>query len=307
MADRENTLIVLVGPTASGKTDLAIELAGRLHTEIISADSRQFYKEIPIGTAAPDQEQLAKIPHHFIGHLSVTDDYNVSRFEQDVLYLLEAKFQQYRQMIMVGGSGLYINAVCRGIDELPDPDKELRRKLNSLYAGEGIGVLQKKLKELDPEYYEVVDRNNPKRLLRALEVCMQTGTTYTSLRKNRGKKRDFRILKVGLEMERSLLNDRIHRRTDLMFAQGWLDEARAVYPQKQLNALNTVGFKEIFDYFDGNIALEDAKEKIKTNTRRFAKRQMTWFKRDKDIRWFDPTQPGVANEIMDYLTSVSGK
>jgi len=307
VADRENTLIVLVGPTASGKTDLAIELAGRLHAEIISADSRQFYKEIPIGTAAPDQEQLASVPHHFIGHLSVADDYNVSRFEQDVLHLLDAKFQKYRQMIMVGGSGLYINAVCRGIDELPDPDKELRHKLNSLYAGEGIGVLQKKLKELDPEYYEVVDRNNPKRLLRALEVCMQTGTTYTSLRKNKGKPRDFRIVKIGLEIERSLLNERISSRTEQMFDQGWLEEARAVYSQKHLNALNTVGFKEIFDYFDGKMSLEEAREKIKTNTRRFAKRQMTWFKRNKDIRWFNPTQPGVVNEIMDYLTSVTGK
>ncbi len=306
MADRENTLIVLVGPTASGKTGLAIELASRLDTEIISADSRQFYKEIPIGTAAPGKGQLESRPHHFIGHLSIRDDYNVARFEQDVVQLLEKKFLQYPRMIMAGGSGLYIDAVCRGIDDLPDPDEKLRVELNSLFAKEGIEALQKKLKELDPEYYDEVDRQNPKRLLRAIEVCLQTGSTYTSLRRNEGKQRDFRIVKIGLDMERSQLNERINNRTEQMFEEGWLEEARAVYPYRHLNALNTVGFKEIFAFFEGKMTMEEAKEKIKTNTRRFAKRQMTWFKRDKDIRWFDSSRTGVVNEVMDYLASVSG-
>jgi len=301
LAGNENTLIVLVGPTASGKTGLAIEVAARLHTEIISADSRQFYKEIPIGTAAPDEEQLAGIRHHFVGQLSVVDDYNVARFEQDVLYLLEDKFRHHRQMLMVGGSGLYINAVCEGIDSLPDPDPGIRRNLNTLYEKEGIEPLKHKLKELDPEYYQIVDLNNPKRLLRAIEVCLQTGTTYTSLRKNKPKSKDFGIAKIGLDIERSLLNERINKRTELMFEQGWLEEARTVYPQKHLNALNTVGFKEIFKYFDGEISLEEAKEKIKTNTRRYAKRQMTWFKKDKEIRWFNATKENLAENVMDYL------
>ena len=303
MTNKKNTLIVLVGPTASGKTDLAIKLAEKLGTEIVSADSRQFYREIPIGTAAPDKEQLAAVPHHFIGHLSVTDDYNVSRFEQDVLRLLEEKFRHYRQMIMVGGSGLYIDAVCRGIDDLPDPDPEIRRKLNALFEREGIEALRTKLKELDPEYYEIVDLGNPKRLLRAIEVCMQTGATYTSLRRNEPKEREFNIVKIGLEMERSMLNERINRRTEMMFENGWLKEAEAVYPLKHLNALNTVGFKEIFAYFDGSMTLEEAKEKIKTNTRRFAKRQMTWFKKDKEIRWFDASRENLTDAVLKTLTS----
>jgi tRNA dimethylallyltransferase len=301
LINKENTLIVLVGPTASGKTDLAIYLAKKLKTEIVSADSRQFYKEIPVGTAAPDEKQLAVVPHHFVGHLSVRDEYNVSHFEQDVLQLLEEKFQHHRQMIMVGGSGLYIDAVCKGIDELPDPDPAIRKELNELFEQEGIETLRRKLKELDSEYYEIVDRNNPKRLLRAVEVCLQTGSTYTSLRKNEPKERPFDIMKIGLDMERGLLNERINRRTEIMFEQGWLREAEAVYPLKNLNALNTVGFKEIFAFFDGRMTFEEAKEKIKTNTRRFAKRQMTWFKKDKDIRWFDAAGGQLASDVMAYL------
>ena len=284
----ENTLIVIVGPTASGKTGLAIELAQRLNTEIISADSRQFYKEIPIGTAAPTKEQLREVKHHFIGNLSITDNYNVSQFEADVLQLLEKKWKEHHQMIMVGGSGLYVNAVCKGIDELPDPDETLRATLNSLYKQNGIEALQQKLKKIDPEYYEVVDIHNPKRLLRAIEVCLQTGNTYTSLRKNKPKSRNFRILKIGLEIDRGLLNERINRRADEMIKNGWLDEAKSVYSFKHLNALNTVGYKEMFAFFDAKLALEEAIEKIKTNTRRFAKRQMTWFKKDRDIKWFNP-------------------
>ena len=294
----QKTLIVIVGPTASGKTGLAIELAKKLHTEIISADSRQFFKEIPIGTAAPTEEQLNAVPHHFIGNLTISESYNVSQFEEDVLELLADKWQEQDRMILVGGSGLYVNAVCRGIDSLPDTDEELRIKLNELYEKNGIKALQFKLKALDPEYYEIVDVNNPKRLLRAIEVCLQTGKTYTSFRKNKPKARDFRVIKIGLEIERDTLNKRINNRTDEMMQSGWIEEARSVYPYRELNALNTVGFKELFAYFDGEMTLEEATEKIKTNTRRFAKRQMTWFKKDPEIQWFSPKD---KNQIFNYL------
>ena len=284
------------------KTDTAIELAEKLNTEIISADSRQFYKEIPIGTAAPGSEQLSKIQHHFVGHLSITDNYNVSNFEQDVIKLLEEKFKQNKLMILAGGSGLYIDTVCKGIDELPDPDEKLRSNLNRMYENEGVEALRNKLKELDPEYYKIVDLNNPKRLLRAIEVCMQTGSTYTSLRKNKSKTRDFRIVKIGLEIDRGILNDRINKRTDIMLDNGWLEEARSLYSNRHLNALNTVGYKELFAYFDDKMSFKEAKEKIKTNTRRFAKRQMTWFKKDKEIRWFKPEQKeDILNCLSDIL------
>ncbi len=301
MISKNKTLVVIVGPTASSKTDIAIELAEKLNTEIISADSRQFYKEIPIGTAAPNSEQLERAHHHFIGHLSITDKYNVSRFEQDVLQLLEEKFKHNKFLILVGGSGLYVDAVCKGIDELPDPDEKLRSDLNRMYEIEGLEVLRSKLKELDPEYYDIVDLNNPKRLLRAIEVCMQTGSTYTSLRKNKRKPRDFKILKIGLEIDRGILNERINKRTEIMMDNGWLEEAMSVHPHKHLNALNTVGYKELFSYFDNKMSFEDAKEKIKTNTRRFAKRQMTWFKKDKEIRWFNPSEKGSVTRIIEII------
>lgn len=302
MISNDKTLVVIVGPTASGKTDIAIELAEKLNTEIISADSRQFYKEIPIGTAAPDSEQLEKVQHHFVGHLSITDNYNVSRFEQDVLQLLEEKFKHNKLMILVGGSGLYIDVVCNGIDKLPDPDEKLRNDLNGMFKNEGIETLRSKLKELDPEYYDIVDLNNPKRLLRAVEVCIQTGSTYTSLRKNKRKPRNFRIVKIGLEIDRGILNERINKRTEIMMDNGWLEEAMSVHPNKHLNALNTVGYKELFAYFEGKMSFEEAKEKIKTNTRRFAKRQMTWFKKDKEIRWFDPSQKGLIDNLLEYIS-----
>ena len=301
MIRKEKTLIVVVGPTASGKTDIAIELAEKLNTEIISADSRQFYKEIPIGTAAPNSEQLKKIDHHFIGHLSIADKYNVSQFEQNVLQHLKEKFKHKQLMILVGGSGLYIDAVCKGIDELPDPDEKLRSNLNRMYENEGVEALRNKLKELDPEYYKIVDLNNQKRLLRAIEVCMQTGSTFTSLRKNKRKPRNFRIVKIGLEIDRSILNERINKRTEIMIDNGWLEEAMSVYPHKHLNALNTVGYKEMFAHFDGEMSIEEAKEKIKTNTRRFAKRQMTWFEKDKEICWFNPTEKACVTGIMEMI------
>ncbi|UBM61063.1 tRNA (adenosine(37)-N6)-dimethylallyltransferase MiaA [Candidatus Sulfidibacterium hydrothermale] len=286
----KKTLLVILGPTASGKTGVAIRLAKYLKTEIISADSRQFYREIPIGTAAPTEEQLREVPHHFVGNLSLQDDYNVSRFERDVLKLLEQKFRQHEVIIMAGGSGLYIDAVCKGIDALPDPDPQLRQTLEKQWKQQGIAMLQQQLEELDPDYYAVVDRQNPKRLMRAIEVCLQTGKKYSELRLNRPAERDFRILKIGLNLPRQELFERIHQRTDQMLENGWLEEARRVLPFREKNALNTVGYKELFAFFDGKMTLEEAVEKIKTNTRRYAKRQLTWFKRDTDIHWFSPEE-----------------
>lgn len=292
------TLIVVVGSTAVGKTSVSIQLAKKYNADIISADSRQFYREIPIGTAAPSIEEMEGVKHHFVGNLSVSDYYNVSKFETDVLNLLKDYFRQNEIMIMVGGSGLYINAVCNGIDELPDIDENLREQLNNLYQKEGLKALQDKLLTLDPEYYKKVDINNPKRLLRALEVCMQTGQTYTSLRKGNAVKRPFNIIKIGLELPRKQLNDRIERRVYSMLEEKWLDEAKSVYHLKNVNALNTVGYKELFKYLNGDWDYDTAIDKIKVNTRRFAKRQMTWFKRYEDISWFSPKE---LNNIIEYI------
>jgi tRNA dimethylallyltransferase len=291
------TLIVLLGPTASGKTSLAIALAQHFNTEIISADSRQFYKEIPIGTAAPDAHQLALVKHHFVGHLSVKDNYNVYRFEQDVLKLLEKGFQTNDVFVMAGGSGLYIDAVCEGIDELPDPDPALRSSLEILWKEQGIEALQQKLKALDPVYFQTVDLNNSKRLMRAIEVCLQTGKPYSQQRLNKGKERSFQVIKIGLEVPRETLNHRINQRAEEMIKRGWIDEAKAVFPLRYLNALNTVGYKELFSYFDGERTLEEAMEKIKTNTRRYAKRQMTWFRKHKNNHWFAPKK---VEEIIGF-------
>ena len=301
MSKLENkTLIVLLGPTASGKTDLAVALAQHFKTEIISADSRQFYKELPIGTAAPTIEQLALVKHHFVGQLSVRDNYNVFRFEQDVLKLLEEAFQSHDVFVMVGGSGLYIDAVCNGIDDLPDPDPVLRDSLKKLLEEQGIEALQEKLKALDPDYFKNVDLNNSKRLMRAIEVCVQTGKPYSKQRLNKGKERPFNILKIGLDVPREILNQRINQRTDEMMKSGWIEEAKAVFPIRHLNALNTVGYKELFKYFDGDWTLDQATEKIKTSTRRYAKRQMTWFRKDKSIHWFEP---GKVEEIIGFCQS----
>jgi len=298
LSQSKKTLIIVMGPTASGKTTRAIEIAKFFNTEIISADSRQFYKEIPIGTAAPDSTQLNEIRHHFVGHLSINDLYNVSRFESDVISLLNSKFKSHDVMVMTGGSGLYIDAVCSGIDELPDPDEKIRNELEELFEQQGLSALHTKLELLDPEYFNQVDKNNPKRLIRAIEICEQTGKTYTELRKNKSRKRDFNIIKIGLKVPRHELVERIHRRTDQMISQGLLQEAEKVYPLKHLNALNTVGYKELFSYFDGIWDMETAIEKIKTNTRRFAKRQMTWFRKDVEINWF-PTDK--ISEIIEFI------
>ena len=297
---KKKILIVVLGPTASGKTGMAIALAKHFGTEIISADSRQFYREIPIGTAAPTNEQRKLVPHHFVGNLSLNDDYNVSRFEREVLDLLRKKFQRHDVMVMAGGSGLYINAVCNGIDDLPDPDPGLRETLRKQWLQQGIGVLQNQLRVLDPEYFMQVDRQNPKRLMRAIEVCLQTGKKYSELRLNKPVKRNFNILKIGLDLPRKELFDRIHRRTDNMFSLGWMEEAKSVLPYRHTNALNTVGYKELFAYFDGVLSLAEAIEKIKTNTRRYAKRQLTWFNRDPEIHWFSADD---QKKILEFVVS----
>jgi tRNA dimethylallyltransferase len=293
------TLIVILGPTAIGKTALSIKLARHFNTEIISSDSRQLFKEMKIGTAVPSTEELNSVKHHFIGNLSISDYYNVSKFEKEALHKLDDIFLKNNLAIMVGGSGLYIDAVCKGIDDLPDPDRKLRHEINEIFKSSGIETLQKKLKELDPEYYLIVDLKNPKRLMRAIEVCLQTGKTYTSLRKNKTGKRDFNIIKIGLNCEREKLFDRINLRVDKMINEGLLDEVKELYKHKNLNSLNTVGYKEIFDFLDNKTSFEQAIENIKTNTRRYAKRQLTWFKRDEVIKWFHPTE---KNEIILYLS-----
>ena len=303
-SDSTAILIVITGPTAVGKTLLSTELAKTLSAEIISADSRQFYREMKIGTARPSDDLLQLVPHHFIGHLSVRDYYNVSRYETDVLSKLDQIFQKSSCVLLVGGSGLYINAVCHGIDELPDPDDTLREQLKELYRKEGLQGLQKKLNELDPVYFQQVDQSNPKRLLRAIEVCLTTGLTYTALRKNQPKPRNFRIIKVGLQRDRDDLNQRINNRVEDMMQEGLLEEVKELLPYRNLNALNTVGYRELFDYLDGKYSLDEAVEKIKTNTRRFAKRQMTWFRKDREITWFHPDDVHLIHKLIQQQIKI---
>ena len=298
MTIEKKLLVVLCGPTASGKTTVAVELAKFLKTEIISADSRQFYEDMKIGTAYPSESQLAEVPHHFVGHLLVTDSYNVSRFEKDALDRLDVLFNTYPVVILTGGSGLYIHDVCQGMDVLPDPDPHLRAELKEILAGKGIQALQEKLLGLDPIYYQTVDLNNASRLIRALEICITTGLPYSSLRSQKPRPRPFKVLKIGLELSREELNKRIDERVDRMLADGWLDEARDLYKFRDCNALNTLGYKEIFEHFAEKMRYSEAIEKIKTNTRRYAKRQMTWFRKDKEIHWFSPDHISSILELI---------
>lgn len=304
MTNSDKTLIIVTGPTAVGKTSLTIELAKIFSTEIISADSRQFYREMKIGTAPPSPQELNEVKHHFIGHLSIHDSYNVSKFETDAISLLNNLFCNHDKVLMTGGSGLYINAVINGIDDLPDPDESTRAFLKSLYTEDGISSLRKLLKELDPEYYEQVDLKNHSRLLRALEVCMTTGEKFSALRKNSKKERNFNCILVGLDRKRDELFERISQRTDDMIANGLVEEAAGLLPYRNLNALNTVGYKELFEYFDGRISLEQAIEDIKTNTRRYAKRQLTWFKKMQGLQWFHPDE---KENIMNFINTNSEK
>ena len=297
----KNTLIVIVGPTGIGKTAISIRLAKDLNTEIISADSRQFYKEMSIGTAAPTTEELQQATHHFIANKSIFEYYSVFKFETECLSLLDNLLPEKKLAIMVGGSGLYIDALCNGIDDIPDIEPSIRESVVERFQKEGIEALRFDLKKFDPEYYKLVDLKNPKRIIRALEICLSTGKPYSSFRTNTIKKRNFNIVKIGLNQDRQALYDRIDLRVDKMIAEGLEAEARTLYPHKNLNALNTVGYKELFDYFDGNISLERAIELIKRNTRRYAKRQLAWFGRDKSTKWFEPSN---YNELLKYIKTV---
>lgn len=285
-----SALVAIIGPTAVGKTETGVQLAEHFQTEIISADSRQMFRELKVGTALPSADQLSRVKHHFIGNLSLNDYYNVSMFEQDVLTLLSGLLPEKPIVFMVGGSTLYIDAVFHGIDDLPSVDQELRKELQDSYREQGIEFLRMKLKMLDPEYYQRVDLKNPNRLLKAIEISLMTGKPYSSLLTSPKRERAFRIVKIGLNTNREQLFSQINQRVDQMFEQGLVEEAQSLYPFRHLNALNTVGYKELFAHFDGSTSLEEARELIKRNTRNYAKRQLTWFKRDKDIVWFEPDQ-----------------
>lgn len=294
----QKTLIVIVGPTAIGKTSLAIEMAKHYQTEIISADSRQFFKEMSIGTAKPSAEELAAAPHHFINSHSINQLFSTGDFEVQALALMEKLFAKHDVLVMVGGSGLYINAVCNGLDDMPEIDLDIREKLNQQFADEGIEAIRKQLSALDPEYFAKVDQSNPQRMIRGLEVVLSTGQRLSSFLTANKKERPFNIIKIGLNTEREKLYHQINHRVDLMMQEGLLEEVKSLEAYKELNALKTVGYSEIFDYLDGKIDLATAVDKIKQNTRRFAKRQLTWFKKDTQTAWFEP---GQGEEVLDFV------
>ena len=302
MASSDKTLIVITGPTAVGKTQLCLDIARHFDIPIINADSRQIYKELSIGTAKPSAEEQQLVKHYFVGTLSLQDYYSASLFETQVIDLLSTLFKTSDYALMAGGSMMYIDAVCDGIDDIPTIDDKTRATMKQRLADEGLPKLCEELQRLDPEYYEIVDRQNPKRVVHALEICTMTGRTYTSFRQRNKKQRPFRIVKIGLNREREELYKRINARVDMMMQQGLLKEAEALYPMRDQNALNTVGYKELFDYFDGRWPLDEAVERIKGNTRRYARKQLTWYKKDPQIRWFHPDQ---KKEIIDYIITES--
>lgn len=300
MSSKRGTLIVVVGPTGSGKTALAVALAQHYCAPIISTDSRQFYRGLPIGTAQPTAEELAAAKHYFIADREVEDDNNCGKYESEALALLDELFKQHDYVVAVGGSGLYIQALCEGMDNLPEGNDALREELKMRLENEGIECLAAQLRELDPEYANVVDIQNPARVMRALEVCLTTGRPYSEQRSGEHKERPFNIIKIGTDMPRDILYERINRRVDMMVAEGLVDEARAMYPKRYLNALQTVGYRELFDHFDDKCSMEEAIELIKRNSRRYAKRQMTWFRRDASIGWF---APGDIDNIIAHIDS----
>lgn len=289
---------MIVGPTGSGKTDLSISVARHFDAPIISTDSRQFYRGIPIGTAQPSPDQLATVEHHMIACRELEDEFNSGAYEIEALKLLEHLFETHDNIVAVGGSGLYIKALCEGLDTLPDSDPEVREAIRTQYANEGLEPLLAELQRFDPAFWEVVDRCNPSRVMRALEVCRSSGATYSELRKGEAKSRPFEIVKVGIDIPRNILYDRINRRVEIMVSEGLEAEARSVYHLRNLNSLQTVGYREMFDYFDGTATFEEAVELIKRNSRRYAKRQMTWFRRDADIQWFTTLD---ANDVIKHL------
>lgn len=295
-----NTLFVLIGPTGVGKTELSLSIAEMLKCNIVSADSRQMYADLKIGTASPTPEQLARVKHHFVGHLALTDYYSAARYEEEAMERLASLFQTNDHALLTGGSMMYVDAVCKGIDDIPTVDAETRAFMMERYEQEGLEPLCAELRLLDPEYYRMVDLKNPKRVIHALEICHMTGRTYTSFRTQSCKKRPFRIVKIGLRREREELYERINRRVDIMMEEGLLEEVKSVLPYRHLNSLNTVGYKELFMYLDGEWTLDFAVEKIKQNSRIYSRKQMTWFKRDADIHWFHPDE---VEKILGFVTS----
>lgn len=300
------TLVIIAGPTAVGKTDLAIDAARLLNTEIINADSRQIYREMVIGTAVPTKDQQIQVKHHFINHKSIHEYYNASMFEMEVLDFLGVFFATHDQVVMTGGSGMYIDAVCRGIDDIPTVDPEIRNRVRMEYETTGLEGIRLRLKHVDPEYYLKVDLKNPVRIMKALEIAEMTGKPYTAFLTGTPKSRDFVTIKIGLDLPRQELHERINRRVDMMMDQGLLLEAQSLYPFKHLNSLNTVGYKELFEYFDGKRALDEAVEMIKGHTRQYARRQLTWFHRDKEMRWFRPDEKELIFNCLLHPDRVGG-
>lgn len=296
----EKTLVVLLGPTGVGKTDLSIDIAKSFGTSIVSCDSRQIYREMKIGTAVPSEQQLAAVPHFFIRTIPVEEYYNSWQFEQQALEIIHALHRERDVVVMAGGSMMYIDAVCKGIDDIPTIAPELRQSLMKRYEEEGLEAIRRQLKQLDPVFYGQVDLNNAKRVLHAVEVCLMAGVPYSSLRTNVAKDRGFRIIKIGLNREKEELYDRINRRVDQMLQEGLMEEARSLYPYRHCNALNTVGYKEWFEFFDGKIEETEAIRLIKRNSRRYAKKQLSWFRRDSEIRWFHPDE---KEQILAYIRS----
>lgn len=295
---KKKHLIVIAGPTASGKTATAIKVAKAFGTVIISADSRQFYKELSIGTAAPTDGELNEVKHYFVHNLSIEQSYDVADYEQDVLCLLNELFKQHDVVVMTGGSGLFIDAVCNGLDLIPDISSETREKVNEIYEKGGLAALQSEVEKVDPEYFKTVDRQNPRRLQRAIEVFLQTGKPYSTFRKNKHVDRDFNIIMAALLWDRDELIKRINKRVDNMMESGLLDEVKSVYDKRHLNSLNTVGYKELFEYLDGDTSLEQAVEQIKINTRQYAKRQMTWLRKNNDYQWFSIDE---YDKMLDFI------
>ena len=298
MSSKQGTLIVVVGPTGSGKSALAVKLAQHYHAPVISTDSRQLYRGLAIGTAQPTADELAAAKHYFIADREVEDDFNCGKFEVEALELLERLFTENDYIVAVGGSGLYVQALCEGMDDLPEADPAIRDALKARLESEGLEALVAELRNLDPSYAEVVDRQNPARVMRALEVCIMTGRPYSEQRCGTHTERPFNIVKIGTDMPRDVLYDRINRRVDIMVSEGLVEEARAMYPKRHLNSLQTVGYREMFDYFDGKCSLEEAIELIKRNSRRYAKRQLTWFRRDEATGWFSPND---IESIIEFI------
>lgn len=291
-------LIVIAGPTGIGKTPEGIKIACHFNTEIVSSDSRQIFRELEIGTAVPSPEELAKVKHHFVHSHSIFEKYNASRYENEAIELLSKLFEKQDIVLMVGGSMLYIDAVCKGIDQMPGADTKLRENLKNQFEKEGLESLRRQLKQLDPEYYNEVDLKNPARIIHALEISLMTGKPYSSFRSNPQKKRPFSIIKIALDCDRKELHNRINSRVDKMMEAGLEDEARRFYRHKQLNALNTVGYRELFAYFDGEISKEKAIELIKRNSRRYARKQLTWYRKDQEMNWFEP---GQTEKIIAFI------